>query len=99
MILAARDAFEEVHLAGAAIEDAAEGGAVAQRPDHGRRLEAEHGLELVEQLERVARGPVALVHEREDRHAAPAADFEQLAGLRLHALGGVDHHQGRVDGG
>ena len=43
-------------------------------------------LKLVEQLEGVARGAVALVHEREDRHAAAAADLEELARLGLDAL-------------
>ena len=92
-------ALEEVHLPRAAVEHPAEAGAVAERPNHGRGLQAEHGLKLVEQLERVARRPVALVHEREDRHAATAADLEELARLGLHALRGVDHHERGVDGG
>ena len=45
------------------------------------------GLDLVEQLERVAAGPVPLVDEREQRQAALAAHLEQLEGLRLDALG------------
>jgi hypothetical protein len=42
---------------------------------------------------------VALVHEGEDRDAAAAADLEQLARLRLDALGGVDDHERRIDRG
>ncbi len=74
-------------------------GPVAERPDDGRRLDPEHRLELVEQRDRVAGRPVALVHEGEDRDPAAPAHLEELAGLRLHALGGVDHHQDRVDRG
>ena len=55
--------------------------------------------DLVEQLERVAALAVHLVDERRDRHVAQAADLEQLAGLGLDALRGVDHHDGRVDRG
>ncbi len=99
LVFAAGDALEEVDLAGAAVEHAFEGRAVAQRPDDRRRLQAEDILEFIEQVDRAAGGPVALVHEREDGHAAAAADFEELAGLRLHALGGVDDHEGGVHGG
>jgi hypothetical protein len=42
---------------------------------------------------------VDLVDEGDDRHVAQAADLEQLARLRLDALGGVEHHDGRVDRG
>src|SRR5690606_34975750 len=35
----------------------------------------------------------------EDWHAAAAADFEQLAGLRFDTLGRVDHHERRVHRG
>ena len=42
---------------------------------------------------------VHLVDEGDDRHVAQAADLEQLAGLRLDALGRVDHHDRAVDRG
>ena len=96
---AARDAFEEVDFPRSPVEHAAEAGAVAERPDDRRGLQAEDGLEFVEQLERVARRAVALVHEREDRHATAAADLEELARLRLDALRGVDDHERGVDRG
>ena len=41
---------------------------------------------------------VHLVDEGEDRDAAQAADLEELARLRLDALGGVDQHHGAVGG-
>jgi hypothetical protein len=37
---------------------------------------------------------VHLVDEGDDRNVAQPADLEQLAGARLYALGGVDHHHG-----
>ena len=43
--------------------------------------------------------PVALVHERENRHAALAADLEQFSRLRLDAFCGINHHHHRVHGG
>jgi hypothetical protein len=55
--------------------------------------------DLVEDLERLAPGPVELVEEGEERDAPVAAHLEQLAGLRLDALGHVEHHHGGVDGG
>ena len=42
-------------------------------------------------------GPSGLVDESDDRHAAQAADFEQLARLRFDALSRVDHHDRRID--
>ena len=47
----------------------------------------ELGLDLVDQLERVAPRPVPLVDEAEHGQLALAADLEQLEGLRLDALG------------
>ena len=83
--------------------------AVVDAPEAGRRMpigqfigygaDAEHLLDLVHQLERVARRAVELVDEGEDGDAAHAADLEELLGLRLHALGGVDQHHRAVGGG
>ena len=85
-------ALEEVHGCVLAVEDAAEAGAGAERPVDGECADAEHAFEFIQQGERIARGAVHLVHEGEDRHAAPAADLEELAGLGLDALAGVDDH-------
>jgi hypothetical protein len=76
---------------------AAEVLAHADRPGHRRALDLQHRFQLVEQFQRIARFAVHLVHEGDDRRVAHAADVEQLDGLRFHALGGVDHHQRRVD--
>ncbi len=73
--------------------------AVADGPVHRERADAQHALQFVQQRQRVLHRPVALVHEGEDRHAALAADLEQLARLRLDALGGINHHHHRVHGG
>jgi hypothetical protein len=61
------------------------GRAASGRPGHRRD-------DLVEELEGILALAVHLVDEGDDRHVAQAADLEQLAGLRLDALGGVDHH-------
>jgi hypothetical protein len=71
----------------------------SKRPCDRERAELEHVFEFVYQRQRIARGPVALVHEGEDRHAALVADLEQFPGLALDALGCVDDHDDGVDGG
>ncbi len=65
----------------------------------GARVERQRLLDLVEELERIARLAVHLVDEGDDRNVAQAADLEQLARARLDALGGVDHHDGGIDRG
>jgi hypothetical protein len=52
---------------------------------------------FVQRFEYRAAFPVDLVDESDDRDRAQAADLEQLAGLRLDALGGVDHHDRGID--
>jgi len=71
----------------------------ADRPGDRGRAQAGALLDLVEQLQGLAAGPVPLVDERDDRDAAVPADLEQLHGLGLHALGRVDQHHRAVDGG
>src|ERR1041384_3558155 len=48
----------------------------ADGPVHRKRADAEHALQFIEQLQRLAHRPVALVHEGEDWHPALAADLE-----------------------
>ena len=98
-VLAADGALEQVHLAGLTVEDALEISAAADGPVDGERADTEHALEFIEKGERIFHGAVALVHEGEDGHATAAADLEKLAGLRLDALGGINHHDDRVHGG
>ena len=84
-----------------AVEDAAERAAVADGPVHGVGAYAEHRLDLVHEVEGVARLVVELVHEREDGDVPQRAHLEELDGLRLHALGAVDYHDrgvGRHEG-
>ena len=85
-------------MAARAVEHAAEIAAVADGPVHGVRADAEHVLDLLHEVERVARLAVHLVHEREDRDAAHGADAEELLGLGLDALGAVDDHDRGVGG-
>ncbi len=91
-----------VEAADARLEEivgAAEIAALADGPHHGRGVERQHLLDLVEQLKRFARLAVELVDEGDDGDVAQAADLKQLARARLDALGGVDDHDGGVDGG
>src|SRR5438270_3088820 len=62
----------------------------ADRPGGRGHVERQRLLDLVQQVERVARLAVELVDKSDDRHVAQPADLEQLAGLLLDALGGVD---------
>ena len=71
----------------------------AQRPVHRDRRAMPSTLSSSSSSSSGSRvGPVQLVHEGEDRHAALAADLEELARLALDALAGVDDHDRRVDG-
>ena len=99
LIGAAGHPLKQMDLARAPVEHAAKPRAVAERPDDRGRLQPEHVFQFVQQVDRIARGPIALVHEREDRDAPPPAHLEELAGLGLDALGRVDHHQHGVHGG
>ena len=81
------------------IEHAFELAAHADRIGLRADIEREHVRDLVEQLEYGAALAVDLVDEGDDRHAAQAADLEQLARLRLDTLGGIDHHDRAVDSG
>ena len=92
----ARSAFGAADRAGSKIEDALELAAHADRPHLRGHIEREHISDLVERLEGIAALAVDLVDEGDDRHRAQAADFEQLAGLRLDAFRGVDHHHRRI---
>ena len=79
-----------------AVVHALEALARADRPVDRERADAQLVLDLLEQLVGVARLAVHLVDKGEDRHAAHRAYLEQLARLRLDALGGVDDHDRRV---
>src|SRR5262249_25503902 len=90
---------QEPHLPARNVERAGEVAAAAERPSRRRSVERERLLDLVEQFEWIAALAVHLVDEGEDGYVAQPADLEQLAGARLDALGGVDHHDGGIDRG
>jgi hypothetical protein len=71
----------------------------ANRPGHRRALDAEHRFNLIQQFDRLAAFAVQLVDKGENGRLAQAADFHQLDGALLDALGAVNDHQGRVHGG
>ncbi len=81
------------------VEQAAEVTGDPDGPVEGRRCQADPRLDFVEQLERRLARAVPLVDHGDDRDAELAAHLEELEGLRFEALGGVDQHHGRVDGG
>ncbi len=92
-------ALQQPHAAGRDVVGAEEVAAAAHRPGHRGGVERQRLLDFVEQVERITGLTVHLVDEGDDRDVAQAADLEQLAGSRLDALGGVDHHDGRIDCG
>ena len=71
---------------------------IAKRPVDWERRNAERLLQVIEQLQRLARGAVALIHEGEDRHTATSAHFKQFARLRLDTLTCINHHDRGIDG-
>ena len=77
---------------------AAEPLGAADRPVDRRGVNAERALEVVEQFQRILRGPIELVDEREDRQAVPLRHLEQLARLILDAVRRVDDHHDAVGG-
>ena len=60
--------------------------------------DAEVGLDVADELERIFAGAIALVDEGEDRRAPPLADGEQLPRALLDALAIVEQHHGAVGG-
>jgi hypothetical protein len=80
------------------VVDAAEVGAVAERPVHRRRGDAEHALDLVEQLERVAPGWSSLLTKVSTGQPRMRHTSKSFSVCGLDALGRVDHHDDAVDG-
>ncbi len=70
----------------------------ADRPVHRRGGDPERALEIVHQLQRIARRAVELVDERQDRQPVTPAHLEQLPRLILDAVRRVDHHHDAVGG-
>ena len=71
---------------------------VANRPVDRRRGDAQRGLDVVHQRERILGGPIELVDERQNRQPMTPADLVELSRLRLDAVRRVDHHDDAVGG-
>ncbi len=78
------------------IDHALEARAGARRPEQRGGIERQLLADLVEQGERILGLAIHLVDEGDDGNVAQSADLEQLQGLRLDALGGVQDHHGRI---
>ena len=89
-------AFKSQHLAGAAVKHALELFAAADGPVHRVGFDAQDRFNVFHQFKRVAGFAVHLVDEGENGDMAQGADLEQLDGLGLNALGGVDDHDGGI---
>ena len=72
--------------------------AAADRPVDGIGVDAELALDLLAELERVARLAVHLIDKGKDGDVAQSTDLEELARLRLDALCAVNDHDGAVRG-
>ena len=92
-------AGEPAHGAVGALDEAVEVPGDPDRPGDRHGAQPDPLLDLVDQLQRLAARAVPLVDEGQDRHAAGAADVEELEGLRLETAGGVEEHHRGVDGG
>ena len=71
----------------------------ADRPGEGHDGHAEFALDFVHDAHRVLDFAVHFVDEGQNRRATGAANLQQTPGLRLDAVGRVDHHQRGIDGG
>ncbi len=91
-------AGEEENTAFFPVIDALEFLAAADGPVHGVGVDPQLPLDFLAKLQRVPGLPVHFIDEGEDGDVPQGADLEQLSGLRLHALGAVDDHDGAVGG-
>jgi hypothetical protein len=89
-------ALEQVDALVAAVVHAQEAVAGVDRPGHGVALHPQLALHVVEELDGVGAGAVALVDEGDHRRAPHPAHLEQLARLLLHALAVVEQHHRAV---
>ena len=71
----------------------------ADGPGEGHDGHAELAFNLVHHAHRVLYLAVHLVDKSQDGRASCAAHLQQAAGLRLNAVGRVNHHQRRINGG
>ena len=97
-VLPLRFAFVDEQVLPMDVVNASEAFGAPDRPVHRCRGNTERPLEIVEELQRIARGSIELVDERENRQSMAAADLEQLARLILDPIRRVDHHHHTVGG-
>ena len=71
----------------------------AYRPVQGRGLQLDFVDDFVNKLQGLAAHAVPLIDHGNDRQAAGLAHAEELKGLGLEALGGVDKHDCRIHRG
>ena len=81
-----------------AVEDPFEVHPGADGPVDRERTDAQYAFQFIQKFQRVLGGAIALVDEGENRDATSTADFKELLGLRLNALGGIDDHHHSIDG-
>ena len=96
LVLPAVKLLKREDLAAVAVEHALEIVPAADGPVDRIGADAELIFQLLHELERIAGLAVELVDECEDWDVAHGADLEELARLRLDALGRVDDHDGAV---
>src|SRR5690554_1613654 len=97
LLLVARGAFRKARdVAIADMIDALEKVATADGPGDWIGRDLEDLFDLTHQLERIARGAIKLIDERDDGDSAHPADVEKLLSLRLDALRRIDDHDGRI---
>ena len=89
-------ALEHVDALAPAVVHAGEHAVAIDGPRHRIAADAEVGLDVADELERILAGAIALVDEGEDRHAAALAHREQLARAILDAAAVVEEHHGAV---
>ena len=88
--------LKQVHESGVSVEDTPELVRLEDGPHQRAGWHAQMVLQLVHQVQRVTALPIHLVHEGEDGDATQLADPEELLGLGLNSLGGVDEHHRAV---
>ena len=70
-----------------------EGLAHADGPSEGNDGHAEFAFDLIHHIQRRLHLAVHLVDKRQDGGVPSPADLQQTAGLRLYAVGGINHHE------
>ena len=91
-------ALEAIDQLATAVVDSDERAARVDRPRDRIAIDAEIGLDVAQELERILANAVALVDDRENRHATPLAHREQLPRAFLDALAVVQEHHRAVGG-